>query len=382
MNQKQTIRSLGPPAAVEVAAIEQELSSFWKMASEHEGEGSIIRACSCNLIAVAQNRREAVVLPPVLAQVAAWHPCRSIIAYRETREESTGHGDAPHMDAWISAQCSVPFSGGPQICCESITVSARGDAHFDLPNTLVALLVPDLPVYVYWRSFNADDQALVERLAQFSQLLIVDSHGAKDDRHNRERLLELLTRPPGAAAVRDLNWSRITAWRDLLAQFFDPPSFRHCVREISQLEINRAVAVPGNVPTRTLLLTGWLASRLGWQRLSAERSGERWFSRWNSPGGEVLVTFSGQLSPSDESPGISSITLRTRAGAAFSVVRESGSNCLRATATVDNSNLVHSVPQEVMDEGSLLVRELSLTGEDAGFQAALAEALALERSFS
>jgi glucose-6-phosphate dehydrogenase assembly protein OpcA len=382
MSQTQPIWNPGTPTAVDIAAIEQELTALWKLVSEREGKGGIIRACSCNLIAVAQNREEADVLPAVLAQVAAWHPCRSIIAYREMVQEEEGHGTEPHMHAWISAQCSVPFSGGPQICCESITVSAQGDAYLDLPNTVVSLLVPDLPVYLYWRSFSADNQELVERLAQFSQLLILDSHGAKDDRRNRERLLELLTHPAGSAAVRDLNWSRITAWRDLIAQFFDPPSFRKCAREISQLEINRDIAVAGNVPTRTLLLTGWLASRLGWQRVSAERSGDRWFSRWNSPDGEVLATFSGQISPSDEAPGISSILLRTRGGATFSVVRESGSRYLRATAAVGDSRLVHSVPQEVMDEGSLLIRELFLAGEDAGFQAALAEALALERSFS
>jgi hypothetical protein len=42
---------------------------------------------------------------------------------------------------------------------------------------------------------------------------------------------------------------------------------------------------------------------------------------------------------------------------------------------------VHSVPLESIDEGSLLIRELSLTGEDVIYKAALAEALALEKSF-
>ncbi len=384
MNDPRRIFSLGNPVSVDVAAIDQELTSFWKLASEREGEGAgaVIRACSCNLVVIAQSREEAAVMPALLAAVSESHPCRLIVAYRETDEEGAAHDRAPHMHAWISAQCSVPFVGGPQICCETITVSGQGRAYLELSNTLLSLLVPDLPAFLYWRSFKAEDQALIERLAQFAQLLIVDSHAAKDDRRIRERLLDLLTHSPAGVAVRDMNWSRLTAWRDLVAQFFDAPSCTRYVREISDVEIHRAIAAPDNVPTRTLLLTGWLASRLGWQRIASERSGDRWLSRWQSPGGAVRVSFSGDLSPSEDQAGISSIVLRTRTGAVFSVIRESGSACLRSTASIQDAQLIHTVPQDRLDEASLLARELSITGEDLGFRAALAEALALERSFA
>ena len=93
------------------------------------------------------------------------------------------------------------------------------------------------------------------------------------------------------------------------------------------------------------------------------------------------MRFSGELSTAGEPPGISSVVLRTETDAVFSVVHERGSAYLKATVTAEGGELVHSVPQEVLDEESLLTRELSLTGEDAGFKAALAEALALEKSF-
>ena len=75
------------------------------------------------------------------------------------------------------------------------------------------------------------------------------------------------------------------------------------------------------------------------------------------------------------------MTLRTRSGATFSVTQERGSSCLSATAHTPGSVLVHTVPRDSMDEGTLLVRELSIAGEDAGFQAALATALELEKAF-
>ena len=45
---------------------------------------------------------------------------------------------------------------------------------------------------------------------------------------------------------------------------------------------------------------------------------------------------------------------------------------LKATACGQGAVFAHSVPQKSMDEADLLGGELSLTGDDAGFRAALA----------
>jgi glucose-6-phosphate dehydrogenase assembly protein OpcA len=337
-----------------------------------------MRACSCNLLAIVQNREEAEAFPQVLIKLAEWHPGRFIVAYPES---AVAPSDAAGMQAWISAQCSKPLSGGPQVCCEAITIAARGRAIADLPNTLLALLIPDLPVYLYWRSFKITDKELIERMARFSHLLIVDSHQSRQDAQNRLHLLQLLVDQPAGIAMRDLNWSRITAWRDLIAQFFDAAATRDYLRDIVEVEIIRNLSAAGSIPTRTLLLTGWLASRLGWRRISAQRSGDQWLSRWMSERNEIRVNFTGTISAPDQVPGISSVTLRTRSNAEFSVSIEQGSSCFTAIASVKDSRLMHSVPQESLDEASLLISELSHTGEDVVFKEALAEALELEKSF-
>jgi glucose-6-phosphate dehydrogenase assembly protein OpcA len=366
--------NLGIPVAVDAAVIEQELTSLWK--SEGENERGAIRACSCNLVVIAHDRQESELLPELLARVAEWHPCRSLIAYQE--EEET-QGEAPAGDsgmrAWIRAHCLVSTAGGSPTCCETVTVGARGSSVADLPNILVSLLVPDLPVFIYWRSFRPEDQELAEKMAYSSDLLIVD------DAHNRERFLTLLTHAPKGLGVRDLNWSRLTAWRDLITQFFDPPALRRYAREISEVEIIRSVASPANIPTRTLLLTGWLATRLNWRRTSARRQDGQWISHWNGPSGEAVVRFTGIPAERNQAPGISSIILRTRTGPSFTVVREKGSSCITASTEGLGPVLVHSVIEDAQDEAWLLIRELSLAGHDQGFRQALAEALALERSF-
>lgn len=375
------VANLGTPVPVEVAAVEQELRALWKAASADAGESAVIRARSCNLVVLAHDLRESESILPVLARISEWHPSRALIACRESDAPDNGHPLAPHMHAWISAQCSLPSVTGPQVCSEVITLAARSSATADLLNAVTALLVPDLPVFIYWRSFKEEDRSPVEQLARSAQLLIVDSHTTKGDAAGRQRLMEFLLRPPRGIAVRDLNWARLNAWRDLVAQFFDDPALRREAHGISEVEIERDIAAPSNVPTRTLLLTGWLASRLKWQRISAQRTGECWTSRWSSRSGDVVVRFSGRLSAAEEDPGISTIVLSTRAGITFRLVRDCGAAHITATVSGHGRELVHSVPQQSMDEATLLVRELSLSGKDASFQLALAEALELEKAF-
>ncbi len=373
--------NLGTPVPVEVAAIEQELRALWKTASKHEGESAVTRACSCNLVVLAHDLQESEAILPVLAQISQWHPSRTIIACRESDTVAAGHVPNPHMHAWISAQCSLPSAAGPQVCSEVITLSARSSTTADLLNTLTALLVSDLPVYIYWRSFKEADLQPVEQLARSAQMIIVDSHATKGDATGRHNLMEFLLNPPRGIAVRDLNWARLNAWRDLVAQFFDDPALRREVYEISEVEIERDIAGPDNVPTRTLLLTGWLASSLKWRRLSTERTGEQWTSRWSSRSGDVVVRFSGRLSAAGKDPGISTVVLKTQAGNTFRLVRDCGAAHITATVSGRGPELMHSVPQQSMDEATLLAHELSLSGKDASFQSALAEALNLEKAF-
>jgi glucose-6-phosphate dehydrogenase assembly protein OpcA len=360
----------GSPVEANPESIEKGLTSLWESASR---ESFVMRASVCNLIAVVRNQAAAESFLSLMTSLSETHPSRCIVAYPDS-------GD-PLIQAWIRALCSTPVSGGRQVCCESITLAIRGKAINDLPNVLLPLYISDLPVYLYWRSFRIVDREIIERIARFSNLLIVDSHQSKQDPQNRLRLLQLLIDLSGQIAVRDLNWARITAWRDLIAQFFDSKAFMKFAYEISEVEIVRNLSAPESMPTRTLLLTGWLASSLSWRLIDAKRSQEQWLSTWTSEKTEIRVRFSGSLAAPNQSPGINSILLKTRNGAEFSVSVDEGSSCITASARLDGAPLVHSVPQESLDEASLLAFELSQKGNDVVFQAALDKAMELEKSF-
>src|SRR5205823_5362245 len=67
-------------------------------------------------------------------------------------------------------------------------------------------------------------------------------------------------------ACSDMNWERLTRWREMVAQFFDGAQLRPYLDRINQVRIEFALSKRGGPVNRAqaLMLGGWLASRLGW----------------------------------------------------------------------------------------------------------------------
>ena len=377
MHDSETVANLGIPLGADLSAIERELTEFWGTASQRAGETATIRACSCNLMVVVSGQAEAEALPPVLADVAEWHPCRSLVAFQGLQDAEP---DSPPMRGWIRVQCRRQSGGWPQVCSEVITIGVRREAAGGLADTLASLLVPDLPVFLYWRSPRIADRDFVEALIRLADLLIVDSEQSPAEIHNGGQQLGILAPAPRRIAIRDLAWSRLTAWRDLIAQFFDTQASRSLLKELTEVEIQCVVSPRGGIPKIALLLAGWLASRLSWRTATAEQRHGEWISRMAGPDGDILIRFTS--SPAGSTQGvIGAVTLRTRSGNLFSVSENREQACMTATATGPAAKpVMHTVPCLSTAEADLLVGELSLPGEDTGFQAALAAASALETS--
>jgi glucose-6-phosphate dehydrogenase assembly protein OpcA len=374
MNARQHDGNLGTPVEVDVAAIETELRSLWKTASEREGEAAAIRACSCNLLTVVRDEREAGMLMPVIAKVAEYHPCRAVIAYSRSRPDGS---HLPPMRAWISAQCAIRPGGGPQICSEVVTLESNTASITDLLSTVLPLLVPDLQIILYWRSPRLADARLIEDLESYGHLLVVDSH-ALDLCESRAQLFASLLQPKSGIAVRDLNWARLTVWRELLAGLFDTRDARARLHGVSDVVMHHSGICAGRLPTGLLLLAGWLASSLEWSRAACERSGDGHLVRWHDGVREVRMTVASVPCDPHSPTGIEKVELRTESGDSFLVGRESGAGCARAVATTGDRSLTCTVPMGDPDEAGLLIEELSITGTDRSYQSALAAALQLE----
>ncbi len=376
MSPTETIGNLGVPLGSDLGAIVRELSAITAVPAQGAPEPAAIRACSCNLIIVAADQTEAQLLPSVLADVAESHPCRSLVAFTH----DLNGADKPPLEAWALDQCRQQPGGGPQVCSEVITLAVSREAAAGLANTVLSLLVPDLPVFLYWRSARTEDWNLVQTLTRATHVVIVDSRTALRSADQGRTALDLLSDLPEGVELRDLTWQRLTPWRDLIAQFFDTEAAMNLLRDLTSVDIQGRTLPGEKISYPAVLLGGWLASRLGWRVISSERDGSAWISHQAGPAGSVTLTI--QSTPAGAAqPGLAQVELRTKGNASFIVVADHEKKCMTATAASPGRAVMHTVPFEPMAESDLLIAELLVLGEDTGFRDAFQAATLLARSF-
>jgi glucose-6-phosphate dehydrogenase assembly protein OpcA len=200
-----------------------------------EDAGSV-RTTTLNLVVHAPGEAAIQKTEKVLERIGASRPLRAIIV-------SPGVGTPAAM---VSSAC---WLGGRQdVCTERIVIRGEQAA---LPSAVVALLVPDLPVFLWWQGpLPEDDEPMLRDLCASCTRLIVDSDEAGLAAVARVRHIA-----PGMA---DLAWRRLAPWRDAIASLFDARAQRR--------ELDRLLGIEVNGPrNQALLLVGWLRSRLGRQ---------------------------------------------------------------------------------------------------------------------
>src|SRR5437016_3132682 len=133
--------STQPPSgsAIDVAAIERELTSLWQQASEHEDHG-VIRSSILNLLVYAPDSSEEGLVNDILTGLTAGHPCRAVLMITDPSAEEA------KLEAQVTSRCTLPTANSKQVCCEQVTINAAGSAVQEVPSAVAPLLLSDLPV--------------------------------------------------------------------------------------------------------------------------------------------------------------------------------------------------------------------------------------------
>ena len=234
---------------VEIGEIHRELKKLWSAE-----ESVMTRASLINLAVYSEAPDSLGKNTAIVSQLTEDHACRAIvIAADPTAKES-------RVEAWISAHCHISRAGSKQICSEQLSFSLRGEQCGLLPNIVFAQLDSDLPLYLWWQEeFRAP---LDPQLWAWVDRVIYDSQIWRDF-DEQMQLVETAQREARQRIVLcDLNWVRLVHLRIALAQFFDHPATHHHLAGIKALEIEHAPAFRSSA----LLLAGWLAAQLGWER--------------------------------------------------------------------------------------------------------------------
>lgn len=192
--------------------------------------------------------------------IAAQNPCR-IITLCPTLGDDTG------VTAQVSAYCPIQKKNEEGlVCCEYITLRGTKSALERVGNTVISLMIPDLPKFIWWKATPNPEQELFKQLSSCSNCVIVDSSYFSDPESELLKMQELIEQE---TYIADLNWHRLSPWQELAAAAFDPPERRASLIEIDNITIDYE---KGNA-AQALMFLGWFASRLDWKPISFVENG-------------------------------------------------------------------------------------------------------------
>ena len=263
---------------VDVASIERQLAELWR-AEKQDGERAVTRAALWNVVAHTASAAAHSHATDVLSRASAKVPQRTIVV------EADPHGK-DDIASWISANCHL-IGGGRQVCSEEVVIVAAGARVDHVPPLVSALLLPDMPVAVWWLGDLPDEHHYVEMLLDPADRLIVDS-----SQFNDRADLELVSRigEQTTTAPADLNWARLDEWRAATAALFDPPAMRERLRNIRRLRVMSGGDGSFGASAEALLYVSWLMAQ------TATEIEFEFVARSQDPGiGAVEVHFDGSV---------------------------------------------------------------------------------------
>jgi len=228
--------TLGSSRRIRLRDAEKELRNLWEVASreaEHDGQDGVLRLREFNLIVYADGDKIAERVSQVIARLAQRHPARAIILL-DVGARVPGEGV---NDAWVSAACYLTPQGERHVCWEQVTIPAWGKAAQLLDTTAMPVLVPHLPTVLWWPGQPDLGGDVFRRLGEVSDLVVVDSAGFSNSVSGLCELADVLGRDSRNYNVNDLNWGRLTAWRDMVADLFDEPQRLLLLEKVLSVEI-------------------------------------------------------------------------------------------------------------------------------------------------
>jgi glucose-6-phosphate dehydrogenase assembly protein OpcA len=253
--QTNPVVSLQAPKDVSISQVELELSKIW----QSYGENSAARASTFNLLIYEPEGQSSIERMASIDAIASQSPCRVI-------DLVPIEGEDEGITAQVAAYCPIQKTRSSLICGEYITLQGTKDAFNRVHALLADLLIPDLPVFLWWKDSPAPNTRMFERLMNLSDRLIFDSAVFTD---SESGLIKKQSMINSGSQVADLNWQRLAPWQELTAQAFDPPDRRAAIWDVDGITIDYE---RGN-STQAQMFLGWIASRLGWQPVERFKEG-------------------------------------------------------------------------------------------------------------
>ncbi len=245
--------------SVELGEIERELNRLWREVAGTEDNPTPSRSSVLNLVVYTTSDASAEQLNDTIGKLSGRHPLRAIVVSAEPEHQQSS------LDTSLNTYCYTDPASGTTVCCEQVLVGANGEPANHLTGIVMPLLLPDLPLYLWWMGEPVYETANFTALVRSARKLIVDSSTYLPTVQGFERLLGIARDQQNGCTVNDLNWLRLAPWFEAVASFFDNPgmcAYLYGIEKVS-LEYARQPQDGNANPAQPVLMAAWLYSRLG-----------------------------------------------------------------------------------------------------------------------
>lgn len=370
---------------LDVEHVDSALAELWKRTAGEapaDDDSALLRSHVANLLIFAPAEAETDV-HNTLQELCVLHPCRAQVMIRENEP-------AHDIEMYLSMFCEDGKNSTiKRVCCEEITLKASGEFVSELPSAALPLVVPDLPIFLWWRqALHADNQNL-RILCRAADRMVVDSADFENSDEDVAKLRDLFKGSGHEKiAVSDINWARLTSWRALLASFYDVPKYRDSLDRVDRVRIDfvPSLSKPDALPPQALLISGWLATRLGWTPVGEVSNASSdcvslKFIRGDRP---IRVEFS-RTDHANMPPGrLAQVKLDHEEGEATFLVRRSADGLHLTTETRIGTDIQPGrvLPVRNRSTAQLLSREMEILCTDQVYEEALVQAVEMIRLVS
>lgn len=245
--------------SVKLETVEGELDNMWRETNKQmamTGGHGFSRNSVLTLVVYTQNLERARRVLEAVHGLTTQHPSRAIVVAADPLESGT------EIQAYVGTYIGEDSASYG----EDILLVAQSDAIRHLPGVVLPLIVSGLPSFLWWTGEPPWGSELLEALVDGSDRVIVDTSEMAHVRTSLLAMGDLLRRKKSRCAISDMSWTYQSPWREIVAQFFDPPQARQYLDNIERVTIDYAAGDEDshvNV-SQAYLFAGWLVSRLSW----------------------------------------------------------------------------------------------------------------------
>ena len=239
-------------ATLSPESILREMVDLWASLGKQgvtESGAGVLRSCTMTFVVLTEVEDDTAALGETIGSLMKEHPARTIVI-------RVSRGEERSLASRVFTQCWKPFGQRRQICCEHIEITASEGSLADVVSIIAPLIVPDLPVVVWCRSGRVLERAEFGALAATADKVVVDTAGWADAKAAIGRLGAVVA---GGPMLADLSWTRLSQWRETLAQIFENPRNRERLPQISKVRVGYGGTT---APVSARYMGAWLVNGL------------------------------------------------------------------------------------------------------------------------